>query len=61
MTLVLVSGGLDLSVGSVLAVGSVICGITLNAGVPVPIAIINRKADSMEGERITNFYGWSFK
>ena len=40
MTLVLVSGGLDLSVGSVLAVGSIICGLALDAGAAIPIAII---------------------
>ena len=38
MTLVLVSGGLDLSVGSVLAVGSIICGLALTAGIPIPVA-----------------------
>lgn len=40
MTLVLVSGGLDLSVGSVLAVGSVISGLALTANIPMPIAIV---------------------
>lgn len=39
MTLVLVSGGLDLSVGSVLAVGTVITGMALTAEMPIPIAI----------------------
>jgi len=40
MTLVLVSGGLDLSVGSVLAVGSIASGMALSAGIPIPLAIV---------------------
>ena len=40
MTLVLVSGGLDLSVGSVLALGGVVSGLSLLAGLPIPIAIV---------------------
>lgn len=40
MTLVLISGGLDLSVGSVLAVGSIASGLALTAGVPIPLAIL---------------------
>jgi len=40
MTLVLVSGGLDLSVGSVLAVGSIASGMALSVGVPIPLAIL---------------------
>ncbi|MGI6176662.1 MAG: ABC transporter permease [Christensenellales bacterium] len=40
MTIVLISGGMDLSVGSVMASASVICGICIVSGVPVVIAII---------------------
>ncbi len=40
MTFVLVSGGLDLSVGSVLAVGGVITGMSLQAGISIVVAII---------------------
>ena len=40
MTLVLVSGGLDLSIGSVLAVGSTLCGVGLTAGLPIPISLV---------------------
>jgi ribose transport system permease protein len=37
MTMVLISGGLDLSVGSVLALGGIVCSAVLAAGLP-PIA-----------------------
>ena len=40
MTFVLITGGLDLSVGSVLALGGVITGIACRAGLPVSIAIL---------------------
>jgi ribose transport system permease protein len=40
MTFVLITGGLDLSVGSVLALGGVITGIACRAGLPVPIAVL---------------------
>lgn len=40
MSLVLITGGLDLSVGSVLALGGVITGMMCKAGVPVVFAII---------------------
>jgi ribose/xylose/arabinose/galactoside ABC-type transport system permease subunit len=40
MVILLVSGGLDLSVGSTLAFTGVVCGLALVAGVPAPIAII---------------------
>lgn len=40
MTLILITGGLDLSVGSVLALGGVITGIALQAGLPLPLAIL---------------------
>ena len=39
-TLVLVGGGLDLSIGSLFAVGGVSAGIAMNAGVPWPLAIL---------------------
>jgi ribose/xylose/arabinose/galactoside ABC-type transport system permease subunit len=39
MTFVLVGGGLDLSVGSVLALGGVISGLALLAGVPIWISV----------------------
>lgn len=40
MTLILITGGLDLSVGSVLALGGVITGMACQAGLPVPIAMV---------------------
>lgn len=40
MTLVIVSGGIDLSVGPTAALSAVISGTLLLAGVPVPLAII---------------------
>ncbi|MCL2126642.1 MAG: ABC transporter permease [Treponema sp.] len=40
MTFVLITGGLDLSVGSVLALGGVITGIACRAGLPVFAAVL---------------------
>ncbi|MDR1127987.1 MAG: ABC transporter permease, partial [Treponema sp.] len=40
MTFILITGGLDLSVGSVLALGGVITGIACRAGLPVPCAVL---------------------
>ncbi len=40
MSLVLITGGLDLSVGSVLALGGVITGMACKMGLPVPMAIL---------------------
>ena len=40
MTFVLVGGGIDLSVGSVAALGGVVTALALKAGVPIPIAIL---------------------
>ncbi len=41
MSLVLITGGLDLSVGSVYALGALICGIMCTEkGLPVPVAIL---------------------
>lgn len=40
-TAIIVSGGIDLSVGSVLALGGAVCGWTfVEAGLPLPVAII---------------------
>ncbi|MBN9239574.1 MAG: hypothetical protein BGO97_07760 [Micrococcales bacterium 70-64] len=39
-TLLIVGGGLDLSIGSVFAVGGVTAGFVMNAGVPWPLAIL---------------------
>jgi ribose transport system permease protein len=40
MTLVLIAGGLDLSVGSVLCLGGVTCAMALEAGLPVFLCIL---------------------
>lgn len=40
MTLVFISGGLDISVGSTLALGSTVSAIAAKAGLPVPIALL---------------------
>lgn len=40
MSLVLITGGLDLSVGSVLALGGVVTGLACKAGIPVVFSII---------------------
>lgn len=39
MTFVILTGGIDLSVGSLLALSGMICGYFLHAGVPVPLAV----------------------
>jgi ribose transport system permease protein len=39
MTFVIISGGIDLSVGSVLAVAGIALALALEAGVPAPVAI----------------------
>jgi ribose transport system permease protein len=39
MTFVIITGGIDLSVGSVLAFAGVVMASTLHAGVPVPVAL----------------------
>ena len=39
MTAVIISGGIDLSVGAVLPFAAIVTGLQLRAGVPVPIAI----------------------
>lgn len=40
MTLVILIGGIDLSVGSMMALSSIALGMAIRAGVPAPIAII---------------------
>jgi ribose transport system permease protein len=40
MTMVLIAGGLDLSVGSVLGLGGIVCSMALAAGFPIIIAIL---------------------
>lgn len=40
MTFILITAGLDLSVGSVLALGGVVTGLACKAGVPIPLAIL---------------------
>ena len=39
MTLVMLSGGIDLSVGSLVSLSAVICALRLGAGTPAPIAM----------------------
>ena len=39
MTLVMLSGGIDLSVGSVVSLSAVVCALLLGADVPTPIAM----------------------
>ena len=39
MTFVIISGGIDLSVGSLVALSGVVLGTLLHAGVPMPVAI----------------------
>jgi ribose/xylose/arabinose/galactoside ABC-type transport system permease subunit len=40
MTFVIISGGIDLSVGSIVAISGVVLGTMLQTGVPIPIAIV---------------------
>ena len=40
MTLVIISGGIDLSVGSILAVAGLFGTMAIKAGQPIPIAIL---------------------
>ncbi|MCF7708695.1 MAG: ABC transporter permease [Verrucomicrobia bacterium] len=40
MTLVIIAGGFDLSVGSTLALGGIVCGKLMVAGVAVPVAMV---------------------
>ena len=47
MTYVLIVGGLDLSVGSVLGLSGTVCAMMLVAGVPMPLAILGGIATGM--------------
>lgn len=47
MVVLLISGGLDLSVGSTLGLTGVVAGLTLNAGLPVWLAILLGLASAM--------------
>ncbi len=40
MTLVLITGGLDLSIGSVFALGAIVCGLCCQAGIPIILSIL---------------------
>jgi ribose/xylose/arabinose/galactoside ABC-type transport system permease subunit len=40
MTFVIISAGIDLAVGSVLALSGIVLGLLLQAGVPVPVALL---------------------
>ena len=40
MTFAIISGGIDLSVGSIVAIGAIICAMLINAGTSIAIAII---------------------
>lgn len=40
MTFVIMTSGIDISVGSILALGGMVTGMTIMAGVPLPIAIL---------------------
>ncbi len=40
MTLVMITGGIDISVAAVLQFGAILVGLLLNAGFPVPVAIL---------------------
>lgn len=40
MTMILIAGGIDLSVGSIVAITGVTAGTLLNMGLPIPAAIV---------------------
>lgn len=40
MTMILIAGGIDLSVGSIVAITGVTVGTLLNAGMPIPVALL---------------------
>ena len=40
MTLIIISGGIDLSVGSVVGLGTIVIALLINAGVPQPLAAL---------------------
>ena len=39
MTMVMLAGGIDLSVGSIVSLSAVVCALILNAGVSIPVAM----------------------
>jgi ribose transport system permease protein len=39
-TFVIITGGIDLSAGSVVALSGIVTGLTLHAGVPIPLAVL---------------------
>jgi ribose/xylose/arabinose/galactoside ABC-type transport system permease subunit len=55
MTFVLVAAGLDLSVGSVLALGGVTCGLALLAGAPIWVSVA---IGLLTGVAVGAFNGW---
>ncbi|MFC5405324.1 ABC transporter permease [Cohnella soli] len=61
MTFVLVSAGLDLSVGSFLALGSLFTGICLREGVPIPLALLIGIGVGAVGGWINGFIVVKFK
>ena len=40
MTIVILTAGIDLSVGSVVAVAAVVCALMLDAGMPIPLIVV---------------------
>jgi ribose/xylose/arabinose/galactoside ABC-type transport system permease subunit len=40
MTMVILTAGIDLSVGSVVAVAAVVCALMLDAGLPIPLIVV---------------------
>ncbi|WP_203137141.1 galactofuranose ABC transporter, permease protein YjfF [Microbacterium sp. JZ31] len=61
MTFVILTGGIDLSVGSVLALSSVLTAVLLQAGVPValvlPIAVLSGTAIGLAHGAIIHWFG----
>ena len=49
MTLVIITGGIDLSVASLLALVSVVVGLSFRAGMPMPLAILLGLATGLAG------------
>ena len=55
MTFVLISGGIDLSVGSMSALGGVVAAMSLTSGLPIPVAIL---LSLLVGAGIGTVVGW---
>jgi ribose/xylose/arabinose/galactoside ABC-type transport system permease subunit len=55
-TFVIITGGIDLSAGSVVALSGIITGLTLHAGVPIPVAVL---AGVLAGAACGLFNGFS--